>query len=85
MKTKSFIGIILQMERIRKMFPEYIPNEKFNGSWLKTAYQIANRYTQNIAMYQWNRDNYAQPFSVRGNEQFAPTIYAHSDLYKQVK
>lgn len=82
-QKKSFIGIISQMERIRKMFPEYMTNEQFNGSWLQKAYQIADRYTTNISMFQWNRDNYAQPFDIRGNELFPYAIYALSDLYKQ--
>jgi len=79
---KSFIDIIKQMERIRRCYPEYIPNRDYEGSLLQSAYRISDIYTSNISLFVWNRDKYAKPFSEWAYEKFPRTIYAWSELYK---
>ncbi len=76
-KEKSFDDIADQMERIKSYFPEYMPNEEFEGSWLEKAYKLTNKWLHNIACHFWSSNNNSYPEGW-AEKKVNISVYAHS-------
>lgn len=60
-KEKSFNDIAAQIKRLQSYFPDYMPNEKYEGSWLQKAYGISYKWLYNIACHFWYSNNNSYP------------------------
>jgi len=60
-KKKSYNEISAQMKRIRAYYPDSMPNEKFEGSWLQKAYNLTYKYLFNISNHFCDFDSHSYP------------------------
>lgn len=90
MKEKSFNEVCEQMDRIQNYYPNGLTNAEFAHSLLKRAYEITERYMDNIAFFQYWRDGHKAYISRDTekalNEKFPHHIYAASKkILSQIK